>query len=132
MTSTQPIIVQPNVFELGGYNTQISYSTTSSTGVPELIYTNRGETLNFRGEQIRTEQTQLGQMVTVNLSSSLQGISPVESLSLLIPMVNLPADNRQGSIQMIAIFSLRSPAIPGQSQNYMTLCLSGTASQIDF
>jgi hypothetical protein len=107
MTSTQPILVQPNVFQLQGYNTQISYSTTSFTGVPELTYVSRGETLNFRGENIRTEQTQLGQMVTVNLSSNLAAVGGFESLTLLIPAVSLPLNSRESFIQTIAVFSLR-------------------------
>lgn len=133
MTSTQRILVQPNVFELGGYNTQISYSTTSITGVPQLTYTNRGQTLSFSGSEIHTEQTQLAQIVTVSLSSNL-AIGNFESLNLLIPTISLPLDSKQGSIQTIAVFSLREPLVKqiGQSQTYMTLCLSGTAQQIDF
>lgn len=133
MTSTQRILVQPNVFELGGYNTQISYSTTSFTGIPQLTYTNRGQTLSFSGAEIQTEQTQLGQIVTVSLSSNL-AIGNFESLSLLIPTISLPLDSKQGSIQTIAVFSLRSPLVKqsGQSQSYMTLCLFGTAQQVDF
>ena len=133
MISTQPILIQPNLFELGGYNTQISYSTTSITGVPQLTYSNQAQTLSFSGSEIQTEQTQLGQIVTVSLSSNL-AIGNFESLSLLIPTVSLPLDSKQGSIQTIAVFSLREPLVKqsGQSQTYMTLCLSGTAQQLDF
>lgn len=133
MISTQPILIQPNLFELEGYNTQISYSTTSITGVPQLTYSNQAQTLSFSGSEIQTEQTQLGQIVTVSLSSNL-AIGNFESLSLLIPTVSLPLDSKQGSIQTIAVFSLRKPLVKhsSQSQTYMTLCLSGTAQQIDF
>lgn len=74
MTSAQPVLVQPNQFDLGSYDTGITYSTTSFVGVPQLTYKDRVQTLNFRGEQIQTERTQLGQMVTVNLSSNPQAI----------------------------------------------------------
>ena len=60
-------IIQPNLFELQGYNTQITYSTTSILDIPELTYINRGQTLKFSGDDIQIEQTQPGQMVTVNL-----------------------------------------------------------------
>ncbi|MBW4569586.1 MAG: hypothetical protein KME31_16630 [Tolypothrix carrinoi HA7290-LM1] len=133
MTSAQPVLVQPNQFQLGGYDTEIVYAS-SITGVPQLTYKTRSQTLNFSGEQIQTEQTQLGQMVTVNLSNNPQAIGVVETLTLLIPTVNLTLDSRESFIQTIAIFSLRSPLVKkiGQSQTYMTLCLSGTAQQIDF
>lgn len=131
MTSTQRILVQPNVFELGGYNTQISYSTTSFTGVPQLTYTNRGQTLSFSGAEIQTEQTQLGQIMTVSLSSNL-AIGNFESLSLLIPTISLPLDSKQGSIQTIAVFNLRSPLVKHSGQSHYMTCLCGTAQQVEF
>jgi hypothetical protein len=130
MTSAQPIVVQPNVFQLQGYNTEISYSG-SITGAPQLTYTNRGQTLRFSGSQILTEQTQLGQMVTVSLSSNL-ALGDFESLTLLIPAINLPPDSRESSIQTIAIFNRLPRVKSGQAQTYMTLCLSGTAQQVFF
>jgi hypothetical protein len=134
MTSVQPVLVRPNQFRLGGYDTEIAYDTTSIIGVPQLTYKTRSQTLNFRGDQIQTEQTQLGQMVTVHLSNNPQAIGVVETLTLLIPTINLSLETKEGSIQTIAILNLRSPQVKilGQSQNYMTLCLSGIASQVDF
>jgi hypothetical protein len=134
MSIAQAVLVQPNVFELAGYDTRISYSTTSIVGVPELVYVSRGETLTFRGDQIRIERTSLGQMVSVTLNVNPKAVGAVESLSLLIPSMNLPADSRRGSIQTVAILSLRVPTaqIPSQSQVYMPLCLAGSAQQIDF
>lgn len=116
MIFTQPILIQANLFDLGGYNTQISYSTTSITGVPQLTYTNRGQTLSFSGSEIQTEQTQLGQIVTVSLSSNL-AFGNFESLSLLIPTISLPLDSKQGSIQTIAVFSLRKPLVKQSGQS---------------
>ena len=72
-TTAQAVVVQPNVFELEGYNTQISYSSTSLTGVAELTYVSRGVTLKFRGDQIRTERSHLGQMVSVPHQRQLDG-----------------------------------------------------------
>jgi hypothetical protein len=69
MVTAQAVVVQPNVFELEGYNARISYSTTSFVGVAELTYVSRGETFSFRGDQLRVERTQLGQMVTVALKN---------------------------------------------------------------
>jgi hypothetical protein len=134
MTSVSPVLVQPNQFQLGGYDTVIDYSTTSVAGVPQLTYKTRSQTLNFRGEQIRTERTSLGQMVTVTLRGDPQAVGAVESLSLLIPTVTLSDETTEGPIQTVAILSLRSPQfkVPGQSQSYMMLYLSGTASQVDF
>jgi hypothetical protein len=77
MTSAQsrPIVIQPNQFIAGGYNIGITYETTSLTGTPRLSYTRQGQTVTFTGEEIQTEQTQLGQMVTVNLSGKFNQIA---------------------------------------------------------
>ncbi len=130
MTSTQPISIQPNLFQLQGYNTEISFSG-SITGVPQLTYTNRGQTLSFSGSEILTEESQLGQMVTVSLSDNL-ALGDFESLTLLIPAVSLTSESRESLIQTIAIFNRRSRLESGQSQTYMTLCLAGTAQQVLF
>jgi hypothetical protein len=136
MTSTQlqPVFVQPNQFLLGGYDIEINYETTSIAAVPQLIYKDRSQTLNFRGDQIRIEQSQLGELVTVTLNCNLTETGADETLTLLIPAISVLSTTRTASIRTIAIFNLRLPTakIPGQSQNYMTLYLSGTANQIDF
>jgi hypothetical protein len=120
MATVQPI-VQPNLFELEGYNTQITYSTTSSiAGVPQLSYKNRGQTLNFRGDDIRIEQTQLGQMVTVNLSEK-PASEVLETLTLLIPIVNLPSTSPERAVQTTAIFSQIVKGIKAQVQTYSGL-----------
>jgi hypothetical protein len=130
MATVQPI-VQPNLLELEGYNTQITYSTTSIVGVPQLSYTNRGKTLNFRGEDIQMEQTQLGQMVTVDISEN-PASEILEKLTLLIPIVNLPSTAPERDIQTTAIFNQIVKGIKPQVQTYMTLCLAGLAKQVAF
>lgn len=130
MATVKPI-VQPNLFELEGYNTQITYSTTSILGVPQLSYTNRGKTLNFRGDEILIEKTQLGQMVTVDLSDN-PASEIIEKLTLLIPIVNLPPTAPERAIQTTAIFNQIVKGIKPQVQTYMALCLAGMAKQVDF
>jgi hypothetical protein len=132
-TTAQAVVVQPNVFDLQGYNTQISYSSTSFTGAAELTYVSDGVTLKFRGDDIRTERNHLGQMVSVRINGNAAAIGPVESLSLIIPQMTLSTETRQGDIQTIAVLSLRSVPgkLPSQTQ-YLPLCVAGIARQIDF
>jgi hypothetical protein len=130
MITAQPI-VQANLFELQGYNTQITYSTTSIIGVPQLTYVNQGQTLNFRGKDIRQEQTQIGQIVTVDLTDN-PASEILETLSLLIPIVNLTSKSLETTIQTTAIFSQVAKSTTAQVQTYMTLCLTGLAKQVAF
>jgi hypothetical protein len=94
----------------------------------------RGETFSFRGEQLRIERTQLGQMVTVALNNNPQAIGIVETLTLMIPAITVPGDSRQADMQTVAMFSLRTPQVKSSSQSQfcMPLCLAGSARQIDF
>jgi hypothetical protein len=130
MMTTQAI-VQPNLFELQGYNTEINYSTTSILGVPQLTYTNRGKTFNFRGDDIQFEQTQLGQMVTVDLTEN-PASEILETLTLLVPIVNLPSTAPKRAIQTTAVFSQIVKSTKAQVQTYMPLCLAGIARQVAF
>lgn len=134
---TTQLLTQANLFELEGDNTQITYSTTSFTGVPQLTYTHQGQVLSFKGPEILAEQTQLGYMVTVNLNEGNGTVMSLKSfnkgfvsLSLLIPSINLLS--QQTSIQTLAILSQRSRIKPGQAQTYTTIYLSGRAQQVLF
>lgn len=130
----QPTLIKPNQFLLDGYNLEVSYETTSFTGTPRFSVTRQGQTLNFTGEEIIIEQSQLGQMVTVDLSDNLRAVGVVETLTLLVPSTSVLATTKTASIQTVAIFNRQSPRekISGQSQIYMSVHLSGTANQIDF
>ena len=127
-------VVKPNQFLVSGYDTEISYETTSFTGTPRFSITRQSQTLNFEGEEIQLEQSQLGQMVTVDLSNNLQATGVVETLTLLIPSISLTTADKTASIRTIAIFNRQSPQIKllGQSQMYASIYLSGTANQLDF
>lgn len=127
-------LVKPNQFLLEGYDIEVSYETTSFTGTPRFSLTRQGQALSFAGEDIQTECSQLGQMVTVNLSDNLRAVGVVETLTLLIPSISLLATTKTAPIQTIAIFNRQAPQakIAGQSQTYMTVYLSGTANQVDF
>jgi len=129
-----PTLIKPNQFLLDGYNLEVSYETTSFTGTPRVSVTRQGQTLNFTGEEMIIEQSQMGQMVTVDLSDNLRAVGVVETLTLLVPSTSVLATTKTASIQTVAIFNRQSPRekISGQSQIYMSVHLSGTANQIDF
>lgn len=131
---SQPVLVQPNQFLLAGYDIDISYETTSFTGTPRFSVTRQGQTLNFTGEEIQLESSQLGRMVTVNLGANLRAVGVVETLTLLVPSISVLTTTKTPPLRTIAIFDRQSPPIKvaGKSQAYMPIYLSGTANQIDF
>jgi hypothetical protein len=152
----QPGLNQATQFTVGGYQFGITYETTSLTGTPQFSFTYQAQTLNFVGKEIHVEQTKLGRLVTVPLSSKTNqvigflGNNPgnqglfgndtesqdeiIEQLTLLVPTVNLAPDQMKSPVQILAIFSvrLRTGIALGQSQYSMPLSLYGTASKHDF
>lgn len=133
--TTSPTNLQPNLFELQNYDTQITYSSSSIAGVPQLSYSRGDTSRTFSDAEIQLEETALGQSVTVLLENGAAD-KPIESLTLLLPLVQLPPQSPQLSIQTIAILSRRAvfvnPAAPGQLQTYDTLHLFGTAQLVNF
>lgn len=130
--ATQPILeitaIQPNLFTLQGYQTQITYATASITGMPQFTYNNGAETLHFRGEEIVVEQNTLGQTVSVVLPES----RAFETLTLLVPVIHLSQECRESAIQTTAILSRRVKVKEGQAQSYQTVALAGTGQQVSF
>ncbi len=141
MAPAQPALAEPTQFILAGYDIEITYETTSFVGTPRFSIVRHGQNLDFSGEEIQVEITQLGKMVTVNLSAnqsfvqeSLVAADTFETLTLLVPTISVPVTTLTAPMQTIAIFSRRSPQarVAGQSQSYMTVSLSGVANKIDF
>lgn len=126
----------PNLFELRGKDTQITYSTSSIVGVPQFNYQTSSLNLNFSDTDIRAQDTEIGREITVTLEQTpdLQTIT----LTLLIPTINLSPEGRENPIETVAIITAAptsiggSNLIDGQLQIYDTLALQGIARLVDF
>lgn len=121
--------LEPNFFDLQGYDTQISY-TIDLSGQPLFSYSDRSRSRNFSGEEIQEEETKFGRAVTVFLENN-EADQGFESVTLLLPAVQLTTETRELPIQTLAILSRRfvflNPANPTQQQSYNTIYLHGTA-----
>jgi hypothetical protein len=118
----------PLLLNLRGYNTEISYAKSSS-GRSQLIYKNRGETRSFGPNELHIEPTQMGQLVTVQLTKD-PASEMLEALTLIVPSINLGGTFLKSDLQTNAIFT-QTTKKKGQAQIYMMLCLMGTAEQVD-
>jgi hypothetical protein len=126
--------LQPNQFELQGYDIQITYSTTSITGEPRFNFSDRVESRSFSGDEILVEETGLGQIVTVQLKNNAAD-EGLESVTLLIPVIQLAAGEKSVAIQTLAVLSKQAVFVaPGtrQLQSYNPVFLAGTAQLVDF
>ena len=124
---------QANDYDLQSTDIHIHYSSTSIVGVPLLTYQANKQTRSFRGDEIRAQQTELGQTVTVTLE-----VVPdlhVVTLTLLIPAVNVGKENASHiatqAIRTTSRTSIGGPQmVQGQIQLYEALALEGTAKSV--
>ncbi|MBH8566991.1 hypothetical protein I8748_33415 [Nostoc sp. CENA67] len=135
-TLASNLIFTPNLFELQGKDTQITYSTSSIAGVPQFNYQTPSLNLNFSDTEIRTQDTEIGRQITVTLEQIPD--QQTVTLTLLIPTINLPQQVIENSITTVAIITTERTSIGGpdlvngQLQIYDILSLQGIARLVDF
>ena len=123
----------PGEYDVMLNGVQIHYSATSIAGVPLLTYQANEQTRSFRGDEIRVQQTELGDTVTVTLEV-VPDLHTV-TLTLLIPAVNVGKDNASRiatqAIRTTSRTSIGGPRlVQGQIQLYEALALEGTAKSV--
>ena len=135
MAAIENETTQPNLFELAGEYTEITYSTTSFTGQPQFHYQDRQRDMEITTDDIRLLETEIGTQVTV----TLEEIPDLHTLmvTLLVPRINLD-DSNESPLSTLAILtthhtSIGGPAlVEGQLQTYEAVALEGTASLVKF
>ena len=116
-----------NKFDLSGNGTAVEFSM-GMDGKPILSIGDK----QFRGNQIRTEEGELGHLVSVHLTEGVEG--QYTSATVLIPTVDLGNDNSQPLNTMMIVSKHIGVIYPGKHgalQDYTVTILKGTASQIN-
>jgi hypothetical protein len=131
---TTPAVTTPTSYTLQGQGLHVSYSTTSFQGKPHFDYNDSHITQSFVGDEIRTEQTEIGTLVTVTIMLTVD--RGATSFSLLLPTVNV-GPSKSAPISTIGITTRHRFALPvslnlGQTELYTVTQLTGTAEDIDF
>src|SRR5512144_2185253 len=124
---------QPNLFLLSRRNVRIRYQTSSVQGAPEFHYEDGRLSIDRRGDEIRTEQTNIGQLVTIVLEQvpDLQ----TDTFTVVLPSINLP-ERRPASLSTIGVLTrdlttIGGPGlVVGQVQTYDAIELNGTAQLV--
>ena len=123
---------RPTLFELTGYDTEVSYSTTSITGDPRFTYRGPKGEHSFSGDdEIQTLETGLGTEVTVTLES-VPDLRTV-TLTLLIPDIGIEPGG-EVEFDTFGIFTTTATTIagppPGPAQAYEVIALHGVAKHV--
>lgn len=136
ITTTSVETQQPNLYDLKNGTLQISYSTSGIDGRPHFSYKKGKTQLNFSGDEIRTATTDLGTVVSVTTTMTVDTGST--SFSVLIPKINL--DSTVGSTIKVSTqgietkhkFSMIPSFNKGQMDTYKVTSLTGKASFVLF
>jgi hypothetical protein len=124
----------PNQYNLTGEGITVGYSTSSIGGKPQLSYKKGRQTLSFSGDEIRTADTEIGTLVTVTITKSVdRGFT---DFTVLLPRIQLSSGTAKQSFRTIGITTAVTTTIggpvKGAQQTYKTVPLSGKASQVEF
>ena len=128
----QPSQPAGTVFELRGADAELTYRATDAPQDRTLSFRDAEHDRSFSGAEIRTQQSELGEQVTVGLLDAPD--APLVKLTLLVPPVNL-GQSSETVIETVAIISTHreaafTPQPPeGQLTTYKSLCLTGTAQR---
>lgn len=125
----------PNIYQLHGNQIIVNYSTGDLGSIKAFEYQDTFQTLNFKGDEIRTVPTEIGTLVTVTIRRTIDTGST--SFTLLIPSVNLPSINSRVNITTEGITTLHCFSVvprfnQGQTELYSVTQLTGIAEAIPF
>ncbi len=121
-----------NLFELNGNLIHVTYSSTSILGGPLLSYRDDQRSLSFKGDEIRIQNTELGELITVTLES-IPDLKTV-LFSILLPIVTVMPQSSGTRIKVPGITTTNPTTIAGPpsgpQQLYALVNLRGTAQFI--
>ena len=116
--------------------TTATYSTTSFTGTPRFTVVFDGNVISRAGEEIQTQDTVLGKLVTV--ARAIVPDAFIDTITLVTPDVNVTAKTPEVSFKTELFFtrtrtSIGGPAlVAGVIQSSTRRTLTCTASHLDF
>lgn len=121
---------QPNQFDLSGHGVQITFSSTSFAGQPLFGYQGALGSHTAQGDQIRTQESELGTLVSVTLVPSVD--AQTVCFTVVLPSINLAGQEEQ-SFKTIAIQTTHAgpdTVRVGARERYEVFHLHGTAKFI--
>jgi hypothetical protein len=121
-----------NLFELSSSSIHVTYSSTSILGGPLLSYRDSQLSLSFSGKDIRIQDTEVGQLISVTLES-IPDLKTV-TFSLILPMVTVMQQSSGTRIKVVGLTTTEPTTIagppPGPQKLYSAVTLRGTAQFI--
>jgi hypothetical protein len=125
-------LTRANLFELFGDSIQVSFSSTSILGGPILSYRDAQRSVSFQGEEIHSEETALGELITVTLET-IPDLRTV-TFTLVLPIVMVMRQSSGTYIRVLGVTTTNPTTIAGPllgpQKLYSVVTLQGTAQVI--
>jgi len=126
-----PAFEPANHFELRRGRKRITYDATSFAGQRQLTYDNGTESRTFIGDDVRSEESALGTLLTVVLKVIFDG--PKDFLTLVLPEVLVESGKPEKLSTPVIFHTVQGsiagrPLNPGPVQTYEEKTFRGTAS----
>jgi hypothetical protein len=125
---------QANLFELSGDDIRVTYSSSSFAGLPLFSYRDGGINRQFREEEIRSVETEIGKLLTVTIEQ-IPDLRTV-TFTLVLPAVTVLSGSAGTHIQVPGIktttYTTIAGPVLGPEKTYSLVNLRGTAQVLVF
>ena len=125
---------QANLFELSGDDILVTYSSSSFAGSPLFSYRDGSINRQFRAEEIRSVETEIGKLLTVTIEQ-IPDLRTV-TFTLVLPAVTVLSGSAGTHIQVPGIKTTTYTTITGPplgpEKAYSLVNLRGTAQVVVF
>jgi hypothetical protein len=121
-----------NLFELSGGSIQVTYTTSGLEGIPLFSYRDSNVNIQYSGTEIKGEQTEIGEVLTVMLKQIPDSLTV--TFSLILPVVNVLPGSAGSQIQVLGVTTTTHTSIagsvPGAAKTYSVEKLQGLAQAV--
>jgi hypothetical protein len=131
MTEASQQALRPNLFELKGDDTTISYSTSSFSGKPRFEYQGPRGSVSRQGDEIEADATPSGTLVSI----VVEAIPDLETTTLTLYLPPIVLTGREEPLCTVGLEITRSHPLTGPAGSppaYRPLELRGSAKVVDF
>ena len=118
-----------NKFVLKHHHIEVEYTIGITPGLPALIYKDGPNAKNFQANEITTNETGLGSLVSVSLAKSIDAGG--EQFGFFLPQLDVPSGQTEKFITAGIYEEFSGPdAIPLRPPSWSCIELHGTAQTV--
>ena len=118
-----------NKFVLKHHHIEVDYTIGITPGLPALVYKDGPNVTNFQADQITTDETGLGSLVSVSLAESID--TGGERFGFFLPELDVPSGQTEGFTTVGVYEWFGGPdSIPRRPPSWSCIELHGTAQTV--